>query len=188
MAENEYLDSTKSRRWLPVADGLREGCNTEELVERVQKAYYKTLRNLCQEIPLADLVASINDPAKLSQLCQNIDGASDVKTLLQEAAEGSNNAVAALEKFLRLGLANCLYDIPYLASERGGDMNLSEARQRLDDVQMRLASDRRRMAEKLAENPSWKPLRQRKEPTIVQAAVDVTRSLLSESLIAGFRK
>jgi len=188
MAENEYLDSTKSRRWLAVADGLREGCDLDELTERIGVKFYKSFRELGQEIPLDDLIGNVHDPVKLEQICDSIEGASDVKTLLLEAAQDHRSPVAAMEQFLRDALQRFLYDIPWIASERSGRSNVSDDRRRLDEARMRLEPDLRRMAEKWVENPSWKPLRQRKGPTTVQAAVDITRSMLSESLIAGFRK
>jgi hypothetical protein len=188
MAENEYLDSTKSRRWLAVADGLREGCDLDELTERIGVKFHKSFRELGQEIPLDVLIANINNPVKLEEVCHSFEGASDVKSLLLEATQNCNSPVTALQQFLRDALQRILYDIPWIASERSGHSNVSDDRRRLDEARMRLEPDLRRMAEKWAENPSWKPVRQRKGPATAQAKVDVTRSMLSESLIAGFRK
>lgn len=188
MAENEYLDSTKSRRWLAVADGLREGCDLDELTERIRAKFYKSLRELGQEIPLDALIANVNAPVKLEAICHSFEGASDVKSLLLEAAQECSSPVAVLEQFLRDVLHNYLYDIPWTARERSGLSNVSDYRQRLQEARLRLEPELRRMAEKWAENPSWKPLRQRNRRAAVQPAVDVTQSMLSESLIAGFRK
>lgn len=188
MAENEYLDSTKARRWQSVADGLVNGVELDELAERVQSCFYKTLRKAGQEIPLDDLIASVDDRSNLSRLCDDTEGASDVKSLLLIAAQDNDNKEAALQQFLRSALENCLYDIPLIAAERGGDVSLSDARRRLGEVQTRLAPDLRRMAEKWSENPSWKPQRQRTIAGTVKAPVDVTRNMLGESLIAGFRQ
>ncbi|MSR59125.1 MAG: hypothetical protein EXS05_16020 [Planctomycetaceae bacterium] len=86
MAENEYLDSTKARRWLAVADGLRDGCNLDELTKLVQERLYKTLRVIGQQIPLAELFAYANDLPKLRSICERVDGATDVTSLLLDAA------------------------------------------------------------------------------------------------------
>ena len=188
MAENEYLDSTKARRWLSVADGILEGCDLDELADRIEKCLCKTLRIVGQDIPLADLIANVSDPAKLSQLCQSVEGASDVKSLLLDAAQNNDNPVAAVQQFLNSCLENCLYDIPYLAAERSRDINISEVRRRLDEVKMQLASDFRGMAEKWTGNPSWKPQLKRSRSATDKTVVDVTKSLLTESLIAGFRR
>lgn len=187
MAENEYLDSSKSRRWMSVAEGLQDRCDVPELAERAREQFYKTFRKIGQEIQLADMIANINDVEKLKQICQSIEGAADVKTFLLDAAQKFDNPIAAIEDFLGSALENCLYDIPYLASDRGGNMNLSEARRQLDEVRIRLAPDIHRMAEKWHQDPTWKPQRQRNISTTVQPSVDVTKRLLGESLIAGFR-
>jgi hypothetical protein len=187
MAENEYLDSTKARRWLSVAEGIRDGCDIGELTSRVQDRFYKTLRSICNDLPFAELVAAVDDPQKLIRLCMSIEGASDVTDFLVQAALQNVGPANVLEQFLGDALQNCLYDIPHLAVELAKDVNLSAARRKMDDARMHLAADLRRIATKLAENPSWKPQRPR-STAAAKSQADNTSTMLSESLIAGFRK
>lgn len=188
MAENEYLDSTKARRWISVADALRNGCGFDELSELAQDRFYKTLRKIGQDIPLTELIASVGDLSKLNALCKTIEGATDVTCLLLDAAESKTDPVDILEQFLHSAMQNCLYDIPYLAAESGGDISLSDARRRLGEVCMRLVPDFRRIAENWVAKPSWKLQKRRNGSTTVKSPTDITKSMLSESLIAGFRK
>lgn len=188
MAENEYLDSTKARRWLSVADGIRDGCGIDVLSDRAQSQFYKTIQVIHREIPLSELLSLlINDPEKLRQRCNEIDGASDVKSFLVEASLANDNPADAIFQFLGDALQNCFYDIPYLAAERGQDVNVSHARRSMEEVRLRLNPDLRRMAEKMAANPSWKPRKQR-NTNAGKFSVDNAKMILRQSLIAGFRK
>ena len=86
MAENEYLDSTRARRWLTVADLLRDGCDLDVLTDRVKGQFSKTLQKIGQDIPLSDLISLMDDPAKLRQRCDGIEGAVDnTKVMLGES-------------------------------------------------------------------------------------------------------
>jgi len=187
MAENEYLDSTKARRWLSVADGLRDGCDIDVLTDRAQCQFHKTIQVIHHDIPLSELLALMNEPEKLSQRCNEIDGASDVKSFLIEASLGKDNPADAIFQFLSDALQNCFYDIPHLAAERGQDLNVSRARRTLEEVRLRLNPDLRHMADKMAKNPSWKP-RKPRDTKAAKVSIDNTKMILGQSLIAGFRK
>ncbi len=188
MAENEYLDSTKAQRWLSVADAIRDGCDVDVLTEKVRAAFYKTIQKTGQEIPLSELISLMSDHAKLRQRCDEIDGASDVKSFLVEAALANDNRPDALNRFLNDALQNCLYDIPYLAAKRGCDVNVSEARRKTEEAHLRMIPEPRRMASKFDENPSWK-LRKPRDLHVDKCPVDNTKVMLNQSLlIAGYRK
>lgn len=188
MAENEYLDSTKARRWRAVAEGLRDGCDTEELTERVRNQFYKSLRHVQKEIPqFADMLDAVDKPDVLHGICNSVVGAVDVKDAMLEAAFEGTNRAGKIESFLGNALESCLYDLPVLAAEMGEDGNLSDRRIKLRNVRDALAPDLLRIAGKLAVNPNWAP---RLPPAAKSLAnpVDKTRTMLSESLISGFRK
>ena len=187
MAENEYLDSTKARRWLSVADAIRDGCDVDVLTDRAKSQFYKTLQKIGQDIPLSELISLLNDPERLRQRCDDIEGASDVKCFLMDAALANGNVADAVHQFLTNAFQNCIYDIPHLAAERGHDVNVSDARRKMDEVRSRLNPDLRRIAEKWAGNSSWK-LRKQRDSGIDKSPTDNTRIMLEQSLIAGYRK
>jgi len=187
MAENEYLDSTKARRWFAVAEAIRDGCDEAELSRRVQDRFYKTLRNISKDLPLAEMLSAVEDPQRLTRICEHIEGGSDVTGLLLGAAFENFGPVNVIQSFLGDALQSCLYDIPYLAAELDGHVNLSDARRKLESVRISLAPDLHRIAARWVENPSWKPQKPRANIAAVPQ-VDQTRNMLNESLIAGFRK
>ena len=149
--------------------------------------FYKTLRNIRKDLPLSELIEAVDDPAKLAKLYSSIYGAHDVKYFLNKAALKETGRQKVLERFLHDSLSNCLSDIPYIACDVGGKVNMSDARHIMNIVQISLTSDLRRIAEKLADNPSWVPKRQLGSHKNVAPKVG-TESMLGESLIAGFKK
>jgi len=188
MAENEYLDSSKSRRWLSVADGLCEKVDNDVLFRSTQDCFYKSLREIGKNTPFPELLANVDNREKLGELCRSFPGAGDVKALLLDAAHDNSDRADMLKHFLRSGLGNCLYDIPALAAERSNDISLSDSRRRLEEVRIRLEPDIRRIADKWAVDPSWKPQKPRSSSFEAASAVDQTQRLLNHSLLVDFRK
>lgn len=188
MAENEYLDSTKARRWRAVAEGLRDGCDTEELTERVKNQFYKSLRQIQKEIPqFADMLDAVGKPDVLREICNSVVGAADVKDAILEAAFEDTNRTGKIESFLGRALERVFYDIPQTAAEISDGGNISDHRRRLDGVRVDLGTDLHRMAEKLAANPAWIPRMHTVSKPLFPMS-DKTHVMLSESLIQGFRK
>ncbi len=188
MAENEYLDSTKARRWRAVAEGLRDECDSEELTERVKNQFYKTIRRIQKDLPqFADMLAAIDKPDVLQGICNQMIGAADVKDAILEAAFEGTGRDVKIEHFLGRALEGCLYDIPYTAAEIGDGGNMSDHRRRLDGVRVDLGSDIHRMAMNFAAKPSWIPRMSPGSRSLVSVS-DKTDVMLSESLIQGFRK
>ena len=75
MAENEYLDSTKARRWHSVVQVIRGGGSVEEVADSVEECVFKTLRQIRKDLPLADMIRAMKNhqslaPKKLSYLKQ----------------------------------------------------------------------------------------------------------------------
>jgi hypothetical protein len=188
MAENEYLDSSKARRWQSVAQAIRDGCSDEEIADRIQECFYKTLRAIAKDLPLSDMfAAAAHDPAELARMCDGIKGGHDVKDFLLQAAQTRFGTETMLETFLNDSLNNCLYDVPYLAAELDGGITISEARAAVQSAAGSLRSDIQRMALKLAENPSWN-FRRIGNRRSENSQRDRTKEMLGESLIAGFTK
>ncbi len=108
MAENEYLDSSKARRWLSVAQAIRDECSDEEIADRIQECFYKTLRAIAKDLPLSDMfAAAAHDPAELARMCDGIKGGHDVKDFLLQAAQTRFGTETMLETFLNDSLNNC---------------------------------------------------------------------------------
>jgi hypothetical protein len=186
MAENEYLDSTKARRWQAVAEAVRNRRQVEEVTELVLDRFYKTLRSIAKDLPFANWVDAVENPTELRRLSQGVKGGLDVKDLLLRAAVEAKGRENVLERFLNDGLQNCLYDIPYLAADLKGGANISEGRRILKEARSRLSPEIHRIAGKLSENSSWLP--RRKGGPSDNSGQDHTTTMLTESLIAGFKK
>lgn len=186
MAENEYLDSRKARRWSAVAEAVRNRCQTGEISKLVLDRFRKTLRNIAKDVPLEEWIAAIGDPSELERAFDAVDGAVDVKDLLLRAAAKGGEPEQVVERFLNQALENCLYDIPYIAADLDGGVNLSEARRTLNEVRGGISPEIQRMAKKFADNPAWLP----RSPSEKSDAPkqDQTVKMLGESLIAGFRR
>lgn len=188
MAENEYLDSSKARRWQSIAQAIRDACGEEEVTDRLQDCFYKTLRAIAKDLPLPDMIrAAVNDPDEFQRLCTGIEGGLDVKEFLHEAATTCFDSESMLEKFLTDALNNCLYDIPYIAADLDQGVTVTQARSTVQSAASNLRSDIQRMARKLAENPEW-TFRRSGSRRFDDSQPDRTREMLGESLIAGFKK
>ena len=185
MAENEYLDSSKARRWQAVAEALRDRRPVADVADVVLERFRRTMRNIAKDLPLADWLASMSNPTELATLLEASDGGFDVKDLLLQAAINEEGP-KAIEAFLNDALENCLYDIPYIAARLGDGVNLTEARHTLNDVRRRVVPELQRMAEKFHDNPTWLPRRSSNGTDTVKK--DQTKEMLGESLISGFRR
>lgn len=128
VAENEYLDASKARRWQSFAQAIRDGSSDSEVAERIEDCLYKTIRQIRRDLPLEDLVRHLNDPEQLRAMCHQIDGAHDVKYFLIEAADQDADLQGKLSYFLNQSLENCLYDVPYLVADSGGNVSITDAR------------------------------------------------------------
>ena len=120
-------------------------------------------------------------------MCDNIDGAHDVKYLLIEAAELNAELPECLSHFLSQSLENCLYDVPWSVACSTGEISVTEARSIVRRAKRDLQPEIERIAQKLAENPDWLPRRAGGRYKSRHQA-DRTEAMLGESLLAGFRK
>lgn len=187
MAENEYLDASKARRWQSVAQAIREGSSDSEVAEKIEDCLYKTIRHIRKDLPLQELIRLLNEPEQLREMCHRIDGAHDVKYFLIEAADQETDLQGKLSYFLNQSLENCLYDVPYLVADSAENVSITDARNTVRNAGRSLQSEIQRIAAKLAENSGWIPRRaNRRDKPITK--VDTTQKMLGESLLAGFRK
>lgn len=85
MAENEYLDSRKARRWSAVAEAVRNRLPIGELGVLILDRFRKTLRNISKDMPLAECLAAVDSQAELERAFDGVNGARDVKDLLLQA-------------------------------------------------------------------------------------------------------
>jgi hypothetical protein len=186
MAENEYLDSRKARRWSAVAEAVRNRRSMGEIGSLVLDRFGKTLRNVAKDVPLAEWIANADDPSGLVRSFDSVEGATDVKDLLLQASVQGGERQQVLERFLHQALENCLYDIPYIAADLDRNVNLTESRRTLSEARRSISPEIQRMAMKLADNPTWLP----RSPSDKSGTPkqDQTVTMLGESLIAGFRR
>jgi len=76
-----------------------------------------------------------------------------------EAANMDAELPQKLEAFVENSLDNCLYDIPWLASDGTGDFSVTEVRNAIGTAGNSLQPEIERIAKKLSENPDWHPRR-----------------------------
>ena len=187
MAENEYLDSSKARRWYSVVQAIRDGCSVDEVADRIEECLFKTLRQIRKDLPFAEMIRAMDDPDELTRVCQSVDGGSDVKDFLMQAALEKASRSEQLKQFLKYALGNCLYDLPWMAAIFDDSINITQVRAMLAEAPSHLSDEIQRVANKFAENPDWVPRRAgRGQPTLSQD--DRTRNMLGQSLVAGFKK
>ena len=87
MAENEYLDVTNAARWQSVVQAIRDDLAIDEIAELVRDRFYKTLRQICKELPFAELLNAADDPHRLKALADSCEGGLDVKGNLNALQE-----------------------------------------------------------------------------------------------------
>lgn len=183
MAENEYLDSSQSRRWRSAVLALQTGCDQVEIANRVKKCIYKELRAIQKELPLAEMIRAIDKPQELSRLFATMENGELVKDFFTEAVAAGGGTEEILKRFLHAGLHNCVYDIPWLAAAGEAVIGITQGRQLLRQAEVDLQPELARIAAKLAAKPDWKPKKAavRREPQ----AADETSRMLSQSLLGG---
>jgi hypothetical protein len=187
MAENEYLDSSKPRRWHAVAEAICRGSDTDEIADLIHDCFCKTLRQISREVPLGSLIKTARDSEAFDQVCAGSEGAGTVKDFLRQAFSKPGDQEGAMRRFLELSLDNCLYDIPWSAQKIDGEISISETRRRLNAAKSQLALKLDRMAKKFAANPDWMP-RRVASPKNNLDDKSRTQQMLDESLIAGFKR
>lgn len=187
MAENEYLDSSKARRWQSVAQAIRDGASAEDVADRIENCLHNTLLQIRKDLPLGELIRSLNDPHKLRDLCDQIDGAHDVNYFLIEASDLAADTPHQVQVFLEKSLENCLYDIPWLVNDGTGDVSVTVARNIISSARSLVQPEIERIAKKFSDNPDWHPRRSSRRHNSV-GQEDKTKAMLAESLLAGFRK
>lgn len=188
MAENEYLDSMKVGRWLATAQALRDGCEVDVVMNKFNAAYHKTVQEIFRKVPIATLIPLMDDPEKLKQRCDDIGVQPDLISLLVEAAHEPVNRAHKIEHFL-IGIFFIHDDnVRNLAARQGGDVNVTDTRQKMEEVSKQMRPCISRLAKKLDKDPSHKP-RKPRDPHRNNSSDDNTKVMLNQSLlIAGYRK
>ena len=188
MAENEYLDSTKVGRWIATAQALRDGCEVDVVMNKFNAAYHKTVQEIFRNVPIAMLIPLMDDPEKLKQRCDDIGVPPYLNSLMVEAAQEPGNRAHKFEHFLTSIFSIHDYNVRNLAARQGGDVNVTDTRQKMEEVFKQMRPCLSRLAKKLDKDPSHKP-RKPRDPQRNNSSVDNTKVMLNQSLlIAGYRK
>jgi hypothetical protein len=189
MAENEYLDSSKSRHWYRLVRDVAADAGPKELAECMMGRFCKTLRVIAKDIQLGELIRLARVPGELDRICATFDGAVDVKSRLRYAASETSDQRSTIRRFLELSLDKCLNDIPFLVRKVNPDTNISDVRRRMNAArsQPQFSGQMDLLAKRLESNPNWKPrcVGDRRKRSGTQSA---TEKMLSESLILGSSK
>ena len=188
MAENEYLDSMKVGRLLATAQALRDGCEVDVVMNKFNAAYHKTVQEIFRNVPIATLIPLMDDPEKLKQRCDDIGVPPYLNSLMVEAAHEPVNRADKIEHFL-IGIFSIHnYNVRNLAARQGGDVNVTDTRQKMEEVLKQMRPCLSRLAKNLDKDPSHKP-RKPRDPHRNNSSDDNTKVMLNQSLlIAGYRK
>lgn len=184
VAENEQLDATHSRKWLPVARAIKSGANVGAVTYEIEKTLCRQLRRLTKDGHLPEMICALDDHQKMRRLCQDWQGHPAVGWAFQEAAEQSGPTSEKMRYALRQVLDISLDDVPVLAAEGANSVNVTQARDTLSRARGQFDEEPlTRIAEKLVANPEWsaKARRQSSSPSFDFAS---TESMLSDSLLS----
>jgi hypothetical protein len=190
MAENESLDLTSrhARRWNIVRDAAQKGGSCQQVASLTKTTLLRALRKVLQEfdecgMTTDDFFASRGSPAAMRALLRQTkhhDYAELLATVLDSYPSESPSECldrwghAILDKVfdqMALGLGGS----PFFPS-------FFDIRSFFREVRKELRDDLARMADKLANNPHWKPSARKKKG---EPKIDPTASQLSVSLIGG---
>jgi len=170
-----------------VVQAIRDGCSNDEVADRVEECFFKMLRQIRKDLPLAKMIRAMGNPERLNQLCQSVYGGTDVKHFLMQAALEKESRPEQQAQFLTNALDNCLHGVPRMAADSEGSISMTEVRVMLAGVRGSLSEEIQRIAGRLAEYPDWMP-RRRNRGQPAQPLGERTRKMLSESLLRGFKK
>ncbi len=156
MAENEHLDATHSRKWLPVARAISKGASVRGIADQIEQTLCKRLRRLKEDGLLPVMIAALDDPASMRRLCHDWEGDPAVAYAFLDAEELQGPAEHKLHYALGELLMVALNDVPMLVVEHSPDVGLSEARRLLDKALEQYGEGLlQHLSIRLAGNPDW---------------------------------
>ena len=187
MAENEYLDISRSHRWHRVYDAVRDGKPIDQIIDLTGISLRKVLRNLRKpfyvggppQVPLGDLLNAFeHGPGPLDEIVRRCRG-HDFAALFRDASCGATSRREAMEQFLSAVFQRISDQIEHKIVCPDGQRTFGRIRSTLDQVAEGLKPEIGRLAEELAADPESRLTR----PTGKRFLVPDTRTILRQSLL-----
>ncbi len=187
MAENEYLDISRSHRWHRVYDAVRDDEPVDQIVDLAEISLRETIRALHKplfpggppQVPLGDLLSAVEDgPGALDRVVRRCRG-HDFALLFRDASRGATSRKEAREQFLSAVCEKICDQIEHKIVCPDGQRTFGRIRATLDQVTQGLGPEISRLAGQLAADPESKLVRSRGR----RSPVPDTRAILKESLL-----
>jgi hypothetical protein len=187
MAENEYLDISRSHRWHRVYDAVRDDKPIYQIIDLCGISLRKVIKNLRKplyvggppQVPLGDFLNAFeHGPGALDDTVRRCRG-HDFAALFRDASCGATSRREAVEQFLSAVLERISDQIEHRIVCPDGQRTFGRIRSTLDQVQEGLKPEIGRLAEQLAADPEGRLTRPRGERILVPD----TRSILRQSLL-----
>ena len=101
MAENEYLDVRKTRRWQPVWERIEVGAPANDVADEFQHCLRNVLRRLLKlGFPLEEMLKSVGDATTLHEIVRDCEGTQDYAQLFELAANQGGDPLTITERWL----------------------------------------------------------------------------------------
>lgn len=187
MAENEYLDISKSHRWHQVYDAVRDGIPIDQIIDLSEIALRKAIKNLRKplnvggppQVPLGDLLNAFeNGPRALDATVRLCHG-HDYAVLFRDASCGATSHREATEQFLSAVFERISDQIEHKVVCPDGQRTFGRVHSTLNQVAEGLRPRISRLAVQLAADPESRLTR----PRGSRVPVADTRSILGQSLL-----
>ena len=184
MAENEQLDATHSRKWLPVARAIGKGASERGVADQIERTLCERLRRLRADGLLPVMIGALDDPESMRRLCREWEGHPAVAYAFLDASHQQGIVEHKLQHALGQLLDIALSDVPIQAVEHSRDVGLSDARRRLAGAIDRYGDGLlKRLSEQLATDPEWSARARPADQNSTDYSSTVNR--LDESLLIG---
>lgn len=194
MAENEWLDLGKSRRWQRVYHAIRDGYQADQVASLTGICLQKTINAIGKpifkdgppQVPLADLLDKLeHDPGGMDEIVRKCNG-HDCARLFRDAALDAETRDEGVKKFM-FAICDKFFDQVAMRSVTpDGKSTFRQVRSVLDQARKYLEPEITRMSQQLSVNPD-RPLRRKAFSSEKNTVSIDTKSILKESLL-GLRE
>jgi uncharacterized protein YicC (UPF0701 family) len=188
MAENESLDLKQpgGLRWQQVLDAVKKKLTAEEVAHKVTRKLPQAIRKAMKEfvdagVTFEDLLKNRNDLKALSRLVRKCQGHEYAHLFAQTAAAESDVDDKQLITSFADGIVEQVSgQITHEVAGSEAWPTIAGIREFMAKVQSHIAADVRRIAKKLAADPTWLPTVSNRRKSDADSP---TKELLSMSLI-----
>lgn len=193
MAENESLDlgNPGAQRWNQVHDAVRKGQPIEDVAKKVRRKLPAALRKAFKEfaekgVSFEDFLANRHERRALRGLVRRCQGHEYAHLFLETAtAEAGGDDRHVVAAYLDGIVERVTDQIAQTVAGTPQWPSFPDIRQYLGQVKQEVQSDLRRIADKLAHDPTWRPTASRSKKG---ERTDPTKEMMDMSLLGMTKK